>query len=149
MSLDVGDLPDARITDLVDKQVTRYHAVAARLASNCVQVKTWCVTAVGAIAALAVNNDEPALFGVGLAIVAIFMALDVQYLWLERRFREGAHQLVQRASKGEIEALSELFATRAPPRGERGGVLSVVKSFTILPFYVFVAALLIVGAVAT
>ena len=82
MPLDISDLPDARITDLVDKQVNRYQAVAARLANNCVQVKTWCVTAVGAIAALGVNNDKPALFGVGLAIVVIFMALDVQYLWL-------------------------------------------------------------------
>jgi hypothetical protein len=145
----VSDLPDARITELVDKQVNRYHAVAARLANNCVQVKTWCVTAVGAIAALAVNNDEPALFGVGLAIVVTFMALDVQYLWLERRFRDGAHQLVQRAAKGEIEELPELFATRPPPRGQRGSVVSVVTSFTILPFYAFVAALLLVGAVAT
>jgi hypothetical protein len=149
MPLDISDLPDARITDLVDKQVNRYQAVAARLANNCVQVKTWCVTAVGAIAALGVNNDKPALFGVALAIVVIFMALDVQYLWLERRFREGANQLVQRAVKGEIQALSELFATRPPPRGQRGSVVSVVTSFTILPFYVSVAALLLVGAVVT
>jgi hypothetical protein len=149
MPLDVSDLPDARITDLVDKQVNRYQAVAARLANSCVQVKTWCVTAVGAIAALAVNNDKPALFGVGLALVVIFMALDVQYLWLERRFRDGAHQLVQRATRGDIEALSELFDTRPPPREQRGSIVSVVTAFTILPFYAFIAALLLLGAVAT
>ena len=94
-----NQLSDAIVLELLGKQVDRYHSTAARLASYCVQVKTWCVTAIGAIAALAVNNNRPSLFGIGMAVLALFMLLDVQYLSLERRFRDAAHTLAMKADR--------------------------------------------------
>lgn len=177
MSCDQPTHTEKEILDLLDKQVTRYQAIVTRLASNSVQVKTWCVTAVGALAAVAVNNDRGGLFFVALAILVIFMLLDVQYLWLERRFRDGAHQLVRQvvgseprplAAGGEGAPLYAFFATRPPAtrggrrlgvairtfmirtfRLTRGGVGETMLSFTILPFYLVIAALLLVGVVAT
>lgn len=149
MSIDPSDLPDERIVDLLDKQVGRYQAIVARLANNSVQVKTWCVTAVGAVSALAVNNHRASLFGVALAILALFMFLDVNYLWLERRFRNGAYVLVRRVLDGEVDSMREFFANRPPPRSSSPRISTVVKSFTILPFYSVMAALLVVGLITT
>src|SRR2546430_1104621 len=125
-----SDLPDERIADLLDKQVNRYQAIVARLANNSVQVKTWCVTAVGAISAIAVNNHRAGLFGVALAILGLFMALDVQYLWLERRFRDASHTLVQHVATDEVGNLRDFFSSHPPPRSQRGTVADVIKSFT-------------------
>jgi hypothetical protein len=148
MPLTPSDLPDERVTDLLDKQVNRYEAIVARLANNGVRVKTWCVTAVGAVSALAVNNNRTGLFAVALAILAVFMALDVQYLWLERRFRAGAHELIQRVASDEVRSVREFFTNRPPPRSRRENVIEVIKSFTIWPFYLAIAALLLLGLVA-
>jgi hypothetical protein len=148
MPLDPSDLPDERMTDLVEKQVVRYDAIVARLANNGVQVKTWCVTTVAAVSALAVNNHRSALFAVGLGVLVLFMALDVQYLWLERRFRDGAHQLVTRIEAGQVASLREFFTNRPPPRSRRGSVLKIVTSFAILPFYGGMAVFLIIGLLA-
>ena len=176
MSLDPPGLTDKEILQLLDKQVDRYQTTAARLANNSVQVKTWCVTAVGALAAVGVNNSRSSLFLVALAILLLFMLLDVQYLWLERRFRDGAYRLVAEvvgdnpslyAVGGRGTPMKAFFANRAPSvasarrpgvatrdflrrrlRLKRLGLGETMLSFTILPFYLVVAALLLVGAAA-
>jgi hypothetical protein len=149
MSLAPNDLPDARLTELLADQVDRYEAIVARLANNGVRVKTWCVTTIGAVSAVAVNNHRSGLFAVALAILAVFMVLDVQYLWLERRFREGSHELVRRVESGEVDRLREFFTNRPPPRSRRGSVVEVIRSFTIFPFYLGAGLLLLLGLVTT
>jgi len=142
------ELPDELLLDLLGKQVDRYNAIVSRLASNGVQVKTWCVTAVGAVSALAVNNDDKGLFGVGLAILALFFILDVFYLWLERRFREGGYRLAQKVTDGEVINMLELFTNRPPPRPS-WGIGSVIRSTAIYPFYIVTASLSLIGLVAS
>jgi hypothetical protein len=129
MPLSPSDLPDEAFRELLDKQLNRYATTAAQLSGYGVQVKTWCVTTVGAVAALAVNNDRSALFAVALGILAVFMFLDVRYLWLERRFKAGAYALIERVEKSEVERLREFFTNRPPPRAERGSVVEILKSF--------------------
>jgi hypothetical protein len=156
--------PDERSLELLEKQIDRYNGIVSRLANNSVQVKTWCVTAVGAVAAVAVNNGRSSLFVVALAILGVFMLLDVNYLFLERRFRAGAHDLVQRVVSAEQR---QFFVTRPPAlHGRRlgvglrtflkrvlglrdGGTGEVMLSFTILPFYLTIACLLLLGAITT
>jgi uncharacterized membrane protein len=142
------DMSDERVLDLLSKQMARYDAIVSRLASTGVQVKTWCVTAVGAISALAVNNKNSSLFAVGLAIVALFMLLDVFYLWLERRFRQGAFDLIHRVADGEVTHLREFFTNRPPPQSRRAAV-GVVFSASIFPFYFMTTTLLVIGLLTT
>src|SRR4051794_8305121 len=80
--------PDARSLDVLSGQLDRYQAVISRLANNQVQVKTWCVTALAALAALAVNNKEQGPLAIGLVVLCTFFFLDAYYLALERHFRE-------------------------------------------------------------
>src|SRR3954468_15616571 len=113
-------VPEPRIVELLERQTDRYQGVVSRLANNSVQVKTWCVTAVGAVSAVAVNNGRSSLFLVALAILGVFMLLDVNYLFLERRFRAGAHDLVQKVVSAEQR---QFFVTRPPAlHGRRLGV---------------------------
>lgn len=114
-----GDLPEQRTTDLLGDQVNRYEAIVALLATNSVQAKTWWVTTVGAVATLAVNNHRPGLFAVALGILALFMALDVQYLWLERRFRDGAFDLIAASNRARTSAC-EKFSRTAHHHGLAG-----------------------------
>lgn len=137
VSHDPPVLSEKEILELLDKQVDRYQTTAARLANNSVQVKTWCVTAVGALAAVAVNNHRSSLFLVALAILFLFMLLDVQYLWLERRFRSGAFELVAAvvgndrdlyAAGGRGAPMRAFFANRAPSvEGEKRPGVTIRK----------------------
>jgi uncharacterized membrane protein len=149
VSLEPADLPDPRIVDLLQRQVDRYQGIVTRLAGNSLQVKTWCITSTAAISALAVNNSRADLFGVAIAVLVVFMVLDVNYLWLERRFRDASYLLVRKVEDGKIDDFRELFQNRPPPRSDSTGVTSVLRSFTILPFYAVVAALLILGLLTT
>lgn len=143
------DLPDDRVLALLSDQLGRYDAIVTRLAGTGVQVKTWCVTTVGAVSALAVNGENSSLFAVGLAITGLFMVLDVFYLRLERRFRDGANRLVQRVANDEISHLGEFFITNRPPRESRWTSFAALVSPSILPFYSMTTILLVIGLLTT
>jgi hypothetical protein len=95
-------LPDVddRALDLLAKQLGRYQQVVSRLASNSVQVKTWCCTATAALAAIAIDRSRPELFAVGLLLVCAFFYLDAYYLMLERHFRNASTDLAERVITG-------------------------------------------------
>ena len=148
MSLVSSDLPEERIVDLLDKQINRYHAIVGRFANNSVQVKTWCVTAVGAVSALAVNNERDSLFLVALAILGLFMLLDAYYLSLERRFRAGGQKLVADVASGSVGHIDRFFVP-GPAGSAFSGVGGALRSVVVLPFYAVTAGLLLVGFLTT
>lgn len=144
------DLPPAEIRELLGKQVDRYQAIVTRLANNGLQVKTWCVTALAAVVAIAANGDLPELLLVALVVLATFCLLDAYYLSLERHFREESARLVNRASTLSAEDWTALFQVEGPGGSRRWGrVLACASSLAISPFYVGVGLVLLVGSLVT
>jgi len=130
--------------------VDRYQSVITRLANNGVQVKTWCVTALAALVALAADAGRPELLIVALAVVLTFCMLDAYYLSLERHFRQVSQQLVERVGRGEATGWTVFFKVEGPgAERDWSRIVACAKSLAISPFYVGVGALLIVGLFVT
>lgn len=143
------DLPDRELLDLLERQLARHQAVISRLANNSVQVKTWCVTALAALVALATNNREPELVLVGVMLLAAFFVLDSYYLVLERHFRRESARLVDDVAADSLDDWRALLRVEGP--GLSGAqwrpIASCWKSLAVSPFYVGLGALLLVGLV--
>lgn len=144
------ELPPGEIRELLGKQVDRYQAIVTRLANNSLQVKTWCVTALAAVVAIAANGDLPELLLVALVVLATFCLLEAYYLSLERHFREESPRLINRAPTLSVEDWAALFQVESPGDSRRSGrVLACASSLAISPFYVAVGLVLLVGSLVT
>jgi len=84
------------------KHLEMLQAVINRMASNSFQVKTWCVTLVSALLALAAKDDVKKMVFVAYVPVLMFWWLDGFFLHQERLFR-ALFDLV-RARENGIEA---------------------------------------------
>lgn len=127
-------------------QLDRYQGVIARLSSNQVQVKTWCVTGVAALTALAINNDERGILALGIAVLAIFFILDAYYLCLERHFRSEARRLAE-SFHADMD-VAALVSMEGPGRGI-GQVWAATRScglsLAVSPFYLGLLVILAIG----
>ena len=141
--------PDPSVLELLNKQLDRYQAVISRLANNQVQVKTWCVTALAALSALAVNNDQQGPLVIALVVVIAFFFLDAYYLSLERHFRGQSHRVVEEVfASGESPSWAELFRMEGPGQGQRQGWRAVRRcggSLAVSPFYLGLLVMLALG----
>lgn len=120
--------------------------VIARMASNSASCKTWCVTLVAAVLVLVARfgeSVEPNYALIALAPTIAFLVLDTYYLTLERRFRNSYDDFVRRLHKGEVLG-NDLYEIK--PLGSRIGTFfnRLLRSFSILPFYVFLVVLILV-----
>ncbi len=59
-----------------------------RMAESSFRVRSWCVTVVSAVIALAVERSKPSLALAGLLPIVVFLLIDAYYLGQERRFRD-------------------------------------------------------------
>ena len=143
------ELPERDLLDQLERQLARHQAIIARLATSSTQVKTWCVTALGALVALAVNRDEPQLLGVGVALVIGFYVLDCYYVVVERHFRDDSAHLVDDLAAGRIEDWTRLAKVEGPKLGAKQwrAIAECGKSLAVSPFYAVLALLLVVGLV--
>jgi hypothetical protein len=141
---------DARVLELLEKQLGRYQQIITRLAGNSVQVKTWCFTATSALAALAIDRGRAEIFAVALALVATFFYLDAYYLLLERHFRRMAGDLAQHVVNDQAVQLEELVVIAAPDTsvGWREIVRCGFTSRTSGIYVVILASLLTGGILA-
>ncbi len=136
---------DEQTRELLNRQLDRHGAVVSRLANNSVQVKTWCLTATAALAALAVNNHQPELLWLGVPVVVAFLWLDAYYLALERGFRRRAKALATEITDGGV-AWPALVVIEKPTEATSWqSVLHSMRSAATWPFYGGVAAILAVG----
>ena len=135
---------DDRTLDLLSKQLDRYGVIVGRLGGNSVQAKTWCLTAIAALAAVAINNDKPSLLWLGFPVLITFLILDAYYLALERAFRQRSHAV---ATSGEAQLSWSDLVLVDKPAGSTGvrRVAASVWSGGIWPFYVGVSTVLLVG----
>lgn len=140
------DRPDPETLDLLSKQVDRYQAVISRLAGNSLQAKTWSVTLAAALAAVAVNNDQPGILFVAAVALLAFGGLDAYYLSLERHFRDASKGSVARGgSSGDWRSL---FVVEAPSEERQGARMrEALASSATYAFYGPLALLLLVGGI--
>jgi hypothetical protein len=133
--------------DLLGKQLDRYQAIISRLANNGVQVKTWCVTVVAALTGVALNTREATLLLAATLIVFAFVVLDSYYLSLERHFRKASDRLAGDFEAEELRGRLRLLQIEGPKGGSPwGAVAACAPSLAVTPFYLGIAALVLVGA---
>lgn len=131
---------------MLGQHLDRYQVIIARLGNNGVQVKTWCVTVLAAISALAINTGLQALLAVGLIALVAFVFLDAYYLALERHFRWTSNALIDTMGTGGLPDWTVLFRIVGPSDARRWPtILRCSRSLAISPFYATVAFLLGLG----
>jgi hypothetical protein len=143
------ELANPLVLELLSKQLDRYQAVIGRLANNQVQVKTWCVTALAALTALAVNNEQQGPLVIALVVVVAFFFLDAYYLSLERHFRGECRRVADDfLASGVSQSYADLFRMEGPGRGQRQGwraVRGCGGSLAVSPFYLGLLVMLTLG----
>jgi hypothetical protein len=145
----MAELPDQRTLDLLDRQLGRYQEIVGRLATAAAQVKTWCVTDVAGLVAIAVGQQRPGLVLVGLVVLIPFAYLDAYYLAMERSFRRSSQELAKRVADERLDDWTELVQVEAPGGGGTwSSIVGCARSAAIWPFYLALALLLGAGALA-
>ena len=111
--------------------------VVSRMAANSANCKTWCVTLITALFALAIDKGKPAAILLGLFPLALFCFVDAYYLSLERDFIAIYNEFVEKLRNNTATANDAFMLTPA-----NTGLLQRLKatlarfnSFSIWPFY--------------
>ena len=128
----------------VQKHFEIMQGVITRMAENSRSCKVWCVTLVAATLVLVAQTGEPRHALIALAPTALFYLLDAYYLMLERRFRKSYKTSVSKVHIGEVCA-SDLYAVIPEGPVVRGLLWSMLRSFSVLPFYFAVASMVLLA----
>ena len=134
------------------KHLEFIQAIIARQASNAFLLKTWSVTLVAALFALAAKDVNASFAYLALVPVLMFWGLDAYYLWQEKRFRD-LYNWVRLGMKSiTLQQRDEIGPFILQPskvprhhRSRRANWPNALFSRTIWPFYM-VLALCIIGA---
>jgi len=117
--------------------------IVSRLASNSANAKTWCVTLVAGLLALAAGTDNNwhLIIKVCYLPVVLFCFIDMYYLFLERFFRDKYKEITNKARKQELSE-DELFAFKGPDKLLCSNFFKSFLSHSIWPFYIIQAVAL-------
>lgn len=129
----------------VQSHLTMLQGVIGRLAANSASCKAWCIALVSALAVVAAESNNIDLLLVASLPIFLFGMLDAYYLGLERRFRRSYETFVRKLHGGSAK-VDDAFAI-APDfllRGLLAEALEALASFSIWPFYLGMAAILII-----
>jgi hypothetical protein len=85
------------------KEIDIVQANIARFDTNGSNIKSWCVTTWSAISAYALTQRDPAVAGVGLAIIIGFGLLELIYRNFQDRFIRRAAEIERLLESGELE----------------------------------------------
>lgn len=131
-------------SESVRAYLSSLQAVVSRMASNCANCKTWCVTIVSALLALALENGKPNALTAAYLPLSLFFFLDAYYLSLERDFVVMYSSFVTKLHASQVEQ-KEIYNLTPPPGllHRMAGTLGGVFSFSTIPFYAVVAGALI------
>lgn len=129
----------------VQSHLTMLQNIISRLASNSASCKTWCVTLVSALAIVVIQSNRVELMLVCSLPILLFVALDAYYLGLERRFRDCYDKFVRKLHS-QTATIDDVFfiAPKLPFRGAFAEFFEAFTSFSIWPFYIGMAVILIV-----
>lgn len=117
--------------------------IISRLASNSANAKTWCVTLVAGLLALAAGTGENwhLVIKVCYLPVVLFCFIDMYYLFLERFFREKYKEIIAKARALSLTE-DDLFAFKGPQSLLCENFFKTVTSHSIWPFYLVQAVAL-------
>lgn len=118
--------------------------VIQRMADNSRSCKVWCVTLVSAILVLVARTGKADHILIALAPTVLFLVLDAYYLGLERGFR-GSYDAFVAKVHGASVSVPDLFPVRTSGSIPRHFFWAVFRSFSILPFYLTVAATTVIA----
>jgi hypothetical protein len=116
------------------------------MASNSASCKTWCVTIVSALFALAIDKNKPDAILVGLLPLGLFFLLDAYYLSLERDFRQIYNSFVTKLLTNKASDI-DLYLLKPAGSGLKHrtwSLISTIFSLSIIPFYGILATALLV-----
>lgn len=119
-------------------------AVIGRMAENSRSCKVWCVTLVSAVLVLVARTGSADHATIALAPTVLFYVLDAYYLSLERAFRTTYRAFVGKVHDGRVRT-SDLFAVAPSGSVAKGLLWAMFKSFSVPPFYLVVAATVILA----
>ena len=123
----------------VQKHLEIMQGVISRMAENSRSCKVWCVTLVAAILVLVARTGEPQHALIALVPILLFLFLDSYYLALERAFIASQNAFVAKLHEGELET-TDVFKVVPIGMGWWLVVRSLFGSLSILPFYLLIAA---------
>jgi hypothetical protein len=130
----------------VQTHIATLQGIIARMSQLSTHSKTWCITLVAALFVITTNLDENATLWVSILPIVLFLVMDMQYLALERRFRDIYDEFVSNLHAGNISEGS-IFVIK-PWSNWKDMTCQFFKafiSFAIFPFYgllIFVIALI-------
>ena len=123
----------------VQTHIEVMQGVINRMAGNSGSCKVWCVTLVAAILVLVARTGEPKHALIAVVPILLFLFLDSYYLALERAFIASQNAFVVKLHEGELET-THVFKVVPIGMGWWLVVRSLFGSLSILPFYLLIAA---------
>ena len=134
-------------SDAVRTHIEIMQGVISRMGDNSRSCKIWCVTLVAAVLFLSSRSDEPNQILVALAPAVLFWFLDSYYLSLERAFRGSYSAFVKKVHDGQAQ-VSDLYVVKPTGSVPRGVLWALFKSTSVWPFYLVVAATVVLARFA-
>ena len=128
----------------VQKHLEIIQGVISRMAENSRSCKVWCVTLVAAALVLVARTGKADHALIALVPTALFYVLDAYYLMLEKRFRKSYNTFVGKVHIGQV-TTSHLYTVIPEGSVARVMLWAMFRSFSVLPFYVAVAATILLA----
>ena len=123
----------------VQTHIEVMQGVINRMAENSRSCKVWSVTLVAAILVLVARTGEPKHALIAVVPILLFLFLDSYYLALERAFIASQNAFAAKLHEGELET-TDVFKVVPIGMGWWLVVRSLFGSLSILPFYLLIAA---------
>lgn len=126
------------------KHLEFIQASISRMSGNLFLLKGWSITLIAALFALAAKDANQAYIVVAYFPLFIFWFLDGYFLSMERRFR-ALYEHVRKLREEDIDFSMSIECYKGDPRNSW---FSAVRSRTLLTYYVGLALVMIVLAIA-
>lgn len=125
--------------DMKMKHLEYLQNVISRMANNSTNAKNYCMTVVAAMIGLSTSVENPRVLIYSIPIVLLFSIIDIQYLVLEKGFRE-KYDLVR---KSEFDAESSFDISISLSKNKLKTTLHTYFSWSVFMFYGTIIAVLI------
>lgn len=117
--------------------------VIERMAANSTSAKSWCITIVSAILVVVADKNDPNYALLALMPAALFSALDVYHLAMEKGFRNSYDIFVKKTHNGTLTA-DDLYFVRISGK-MRSLLWEACKSFSVWGFYAGLVVMIVLA----
>lgn len=140
----------------VQSYLNLLQGVITRMGANSSNCKSLCITLVSAIAVIITDKNKPNFAWIALLPIVLLSLLDAYYLGLEQGFRTTYNEFVKKMQQNAATP-KDLFilipkllvkkrdGNEIQPFSPLRATLKAFTSFSIYPFYVTLAAIVLLG----